>query len=115
LPLTEDEMVRVLTEPDDALIRQFKALFSLDNIDIQFDIDSLKEIGREANSRPTGARALRSILERVTKEYAYECPSDPTVKAIHITKEVVEGKAKAEIQLQEPAVSQNSEVRVATA
>lgn len=112
LPLTEDEMVRVLTEPDDALVKQFKALFSIDNIDLQFTDESLREIGREAKSRPTGARALRSILERVVKEYAYECPSDPTVRAIHITKEVVEGKAKAEILLETP---QNAEVVRVTA
>jgi len=98
LPLTEDEMVRVLMEPDDALVRQFQALFSIDNIDLQFDIDALREIGREAKSRPTGARALRSILERVTKEYAYECPSDPTVKGIRISKEVVEGKVTALVE-----------------
>lgn len=115
LPLTEDEMVRVLTEPDDALVKQFKALFSIDNIDLRFDDEALREIGREAKSRPTGARALRSIIERVTREYAYECPSDPTVRGVHITKAVVEGKAKAEILLQGSEAPQTSEVLVATA
>jgi ATP-dependent Clp protease ATP-binding subunit ClpX len=112
LPLTEDEMVRILTEPDDALVRQFQALFKLDNIDLQFDEEALRAIGREAKSRPTGARALRSILERTVKEYAYECPSDPTVKAVRISKDVVEGKEKALI-LREPPT--NAEVVAVTA
>lgn len=98
LPLTEDEMVQVLTEPDDAIIRQFKALFSIDNIDLQFDDEAIKAIGREAISRPTGARALRSIVERVVKEYAYECPSDPTVRSVRVSKEVVEGTAEAVVE-----------------
>jgi ATP-dependent Clp protease ATP-binding subunit ClpX len=112
LPLTEDEMVRVLTEPDDALVKQFQALFGLDNIELRFDLEALKEIGREAKSRPTGARALRSIIERVTREYAYECPGDPTVKVIRITQEAVKGKAKAEIS---PETLQNAEAVRATA
>lgn len=95
LPLTEEEMVRVLTEPKDALTRQFQALFKIDGIDLQFDEGALKAIGREAKSRPTGARALRSILERILKPYAFELPSDPTAKGLRITLEVVEKKAEA--------------------
>jgi ATP-dependent Clp protease ATP-binding subunit ClpX len=104
LPLTEEEMVRVLTEPDDALIRQFQALFSIDGIELEFDDEALRAIGREAISRPTGARALRSIVERITKECAYECPSDPTVKRIRVTREAVEGSAEVSIERETPKI-----------
>ena len=97
LPLTDEEMVRILTEPKDALVKQFRALFGLDKIDLVFDEDALRSIGQEAKKRPTGARALRSIMERVLKPYAYECPSDPTVRQIRITKDAVERKGEAEI------------------
>lgn len=97
LPLTDEEMLRILTEPKDALVKQFRALFGLDKIDLVFDDDALRAIGQEAKKRPTGARALRSIMERVLKPYAYECPSDPTIRQVRITKAVVERKGEAEI------------------
>jgi ATP-dependent Clp protease ATP-binding subunit ClpX len=101
LPLTEDEMVQVLTEPKDAIIKQAQALYRMDGIDLQFDEAALRAIGREAKSRPTGARALRSIIARILKKYSYECPSDPTVKTVRITEDVVERKGEA-IIVREP-------------
>ncbi len=103
LPLTDDEMVRILTEPKDALVKQFGALFGLDKIELVFDDEALRAIGQEAKKRPTGARALRSIMERILKNYAFECPSDPTVRKIRITKEAAERKGEAEIT-REPAL-----------
>lgn len=97
MPLTEDEMVRILTEPRNAIIKQFQALFAIDGVDLQFDEDALRAIGREANERPTGARALRSVVEKVLKPYALNCPSDPTIKTVLITEAVVEGEAEATI------------------
>jgi len=101
IPLTEDEMVRILTEPKDAIIRQVKALFEMDGIDLHFDDEALRAIGQKAIKSQTGARALRTIVERILKTYAFECPSDPTVKGIMITKAAVEGTAEAAI-LREP-------------
>jgi len=80
LPLSESEMVQILTEPDDAIIKQFKALFSLDNIDLQFDPDALLAIGKEARARPTGARALRSIVGRVLRQHAYDCLDGASIR-----------------------------------
>jgi len=97
LPLTEDEMVRVLTEPKNAVVKQFRALFAMDGIDLQFEVEALKAIGREAKKRPTGARALRSIMEELLKPYVYEHSGDPTVKAIRVTQEVIEKKAEATV------------------
>lgn len=97
LPLTEDEMVRILTEPKNAIVKQFRALFAMDGIDLQFDADALKAIGREAKKRPTGARALRSIMEAVLKPYIFEHAGDSTVKVIRVSQEVIEKKAEATI------------------
>jgi ATP-dependent Clp protease ATP-binding subunit ClpX len=95
LPLTEDEMVRILTEPKDALIKQFQALFKLDGVNLTFEDDALRAIGREATTRPTGARALRSIVTKLLKPFAYDTPSDPGILEIRVTKDLVEGKGEA--------------------
>ena len=95
IDLTEEQMVRILTEPKNAIAKQFVALFKLDNIDLQFDDDALKAIGREAKKRPTGARALRSIVEDVLRPYSFETRSRTDVKAIRITEDVVNKKAEA--------------------
>jgi ATP-dependent Clp protease ATP-binding subunit ClpX len=95
LDLTEDQIVEVLTKPKNAILKQFRALFQIDGIDLQFEETALRAIAKEAKSRPTGARALRSIMERVLKEYGYECPKDPSIMGLRVTKDCVEGKGKA--------------------
>jgi len=97
LPLTEEEMVRVLTEPKNAIVKQFRALFAMDGIDLQFDDGALGAIARIAQDLPMGARGLRSIVERVVKKYAYELPADGTVRQLLITREVVEDSVEAEV------------------
>jgi ATP-dependent Clp protease ATP-binding subunit ClpX len=74
----------------------------MDGIDLQFDDEALKAIGREAKRRPTGARALRSIVESVLRPYSFDSPSDDSIKAIRITEECVSGKGKAIIVSKEP-------------
>ena len=96
LPLTETEMIQVLTEPKSAIVKQFRALFAMDGIDLQFDEGALQAIAHIAQELPMGARGLRSIVERVVKRYAYDLPSDNSVQAVRITKEVVDG-GEAEI------------------
>jgi len=91
LPLTEDEMVRVLVEPKNSLVKQFTALFDMDGIELRFDEGALRAIGRKASERPTGARALRGIVEDILRTYSYESPSDPTVGVIRVTELAVEG------------------------
>jgi ATP-dependent Clp protease ATP-binding subunit ClpX len=97
LDLTEDEMIEVLTKPKNSIMKQFRAIFGMNNIDLQFDLEATKAVAREAKRRPTGARALRSIMEGVLKEYTYDAPSDPSIAAIRITKDVVDGMGKATI------------------
>jgi ATP-dependent Clp protease ATP-binding subunit ClpX len=91
LPLSEDDMVRVLTEPKNSLVKQYQALFAMDNVELSFDEAALRSIGRKANERTTGARALRSIMEEILRAYAYTVPSEPDVRAIHITEMAVNG------------------------
>lgn len=97
LPLTEEELVRILTEPKNALVKQFKALMAMDGISLVFETEALKAVGREAQKRPTGARALRSILEDLLRDYTFEHAGDPSVKVIQITQDVVEKRAQANI------------------
>lgn len=105
LPLSDEDMVRVLTEPRNSLIKQFRALFAMDKIDLQFDPEALIAIGREAKKRPTGARALRSILEGLLEPYSFQYRGDPSVKAIRITPDVVAGKAEPLIVFQAQEVA----------
>jgi ATP-dependent Clp protease ATP-binding subunit ClpX len=97
-PLTEQEMVRILTEPKSALVKQQMALFDMDGIDLQFDDDALLAIGKEATEKPTGARALRTIIERILKRYSYEYRGAEDIEAIRITKEVILGTGEAMIK-----------------
>lgn len=94
LPLTEDEMVRILTEPKNALVKQYQALFAMDGIDLQFEVEALRAIGRKAKSKPTGARALRTIVEGLLKPYTYEYAGEDNIETILITEDVVEKGAK---------------------
>lgn len=91
--LTEEQMVEVLTKPKNSVFKQFRALFLLDNVDLQMNEAAIRAIAKEAKTRPTGARALRSIMERVLQVPMFEAPSDPTIGSVVITADVVEGKA----------------------
>jgi len=91
IELTEDQLVQVLTEPRHSIIKQFKALFEIDGIILEFEPEALKAIAREAKKRLTGARALRSIVENCVKTLAFESPSDKTLKRITITEDTMNG------------------------
>lgn len=87
--LSEDDLVRVLTEPKNSIIKQVKALFNLDQISLNFSDDALKEIAREARKKPTGARALRSVVELAIKKASFEAPGNPQIEAILVTDKTV--------------------------
>jgi len=91
LELSDEDMVKVLTEPKNAIIKQYQALFAMDDIDLIFDTEALLAIGQEAKKRPTGARGLRSILEEVLAPYAYDGPS-LDITSIRITADVIQNK-----------------------
>lgn len=89
--LTEEELVRVLTEPKNALIKQYAKLLSMDGVDLQVNRDALIAMSREAIKRGTGARALRSILERIMLDVMYDIPSRRDVRSVTLTEAVIKG------------------------
>ena len=90
--LSEKALVRILTEPKNSLVKQYRKLMELDNVDLEFDPAALQCIAEEAMERKTGARGLRSIMENTMMDTMYEAPSDDTIRKCIITKEAVEGK-----------------------
>ena len=96
--LDEDALVRILTEPRNALIKQYQALFDMDGIKLEFEEDALKEIAKEAYRRKTGARGLRSILEETMQDIMFELPSDENAGSCTITKDLVLGTGQAIIK-----------------
>ncbi|HPF20866.1 MAG TPA: ATP-dependent protease ATP-binding subunit ClpX [Syntrophomonas sp.] len=92
--LDKDALVQILTEPKNALVKQYKKLFELDGVDLEFMEDSLLAIADEALRRNTGARGLRAIIEDVMLEVMYDVPSRLDVTKVLITKDVIEKKEK---------------------
>ncbi|MBD3688862.1 ATP-dependent Clp protease ATP-binding subunit ClpX [Nanchangia anserum] len=92
--LDEDALVRVLTEPKNALIKQYQYLFSLDGVDLTFTPDAIAALAHLAQERGTGARALSTLMEDVLKDTMYEVPSRPNVRAVTITADVVNREAE---------------------
>ncbi len=86
--ITEDDMVHILTQPKNALTKQYQKLFKMDNVELEFDTDALKEIAKKAIARKTGARGLRSILEEIMLDIMFELP-DLNGQTINITKDIV--------------------------
>ena len=80
--LDEDALVRILKEPKNALVNQYKHLFEIDNVELNFRDEALKEIAKQAISRKTGARGLRSIMEDLLMETMFELPNDDLEKVI---------------------------------
>ncbi|MDO4803557.1 MAG: ATP-dependent Clp protease ATP-binding subunit ClpX [Lachnospiraceae bacterium] len=88
--LTEDMLVRILKEPQNAILRQYEALLELDEVKLEFADDALRAIARMALERDTGARALRSIIEEFMMDIMYEIPKDDSIGRVIITKEYIE-------------------------
>lgn len=95
--LNKDALVRILTDTKSAICKQYKKLFELDGVKLEFDKDALYAIAEEAMERKTGARGLRSIIEKATLDLMYEIPSDDRVAKCVITKEVITDGAQPEI------------------
>jgi ATP-dependent Clp protease ATP-binding subunit ClpX len=87
--LDEEALVKILTEPKSAICKQYKKLFEIDGVELEFEEDALREIARLAVERKTGARGLRSIVEKATMDMMFEIPSDDRVRKCIVTKEVI--------------------------
>lgn len=95
--LTEDDLVRILTEPKNALVKQYAKLLSFDDCELVFEDDALREVARLAIERNTGARGLRSIIEATMRDVMFDVPSDKNIAKVVITKETVDDTGKPEI------------------
>lgn len=103
LPLTEDQLVSILTKPKKAFVKQQRAYYARHNVDLEFTPEALKAIAKKASEKETGARALKKILAGVMLPYDLDTPSDPTIRKITITEQVVLGLENAQI-LRDPGV-----------
>ncbi|WP_353990256.1 ATP-dependent Clp protease ATP-binding subunit ClpX [Pediococcus argentinicus] len=103
--LTADDLVRILTEPKNALVKQYTMLLGLDGVDLHFTPQALKSIAELAIERDTGARGLRSIIENVMRDIMYEIPSRTDVKKVTVNKKTVTEEAQPELELTDKQAS----------
>jgi len=96
--LDQEALVKILTEPKNAIVKQYKKLFELDEVELEFTPEAVQVIARKSFERKTGARGLRSIMESVMMDVMYTIPSDDTIAKCIITKESVEGTDKPIVQ-----------------
>lgn len=89
--LTKEDMVRILVEPKNSIVKQYKKMLELDGVKLSFERDAIEAIAEQTVTRKTGARGLRAIMEHIMMDTMYEIPSDESIKSCVITKEVVEG------------------------
>ena len=107
--LDEDALIRILKEPKNSLTKQYHKLFELDGVELEFQEDALKEVARKSLERKTGARGLRSIMEKSLMDLMYRTPSDDTICKCIITKDAVDGTGEPEVvHSEQPAVQQNT-------
>ncbi len=92
--LSVESLIRILKEPKNALIKQYKKLFDFDNVDLEFEEDAIEEIAKQAHERKTGARGLRSIVEKTLMDVMYSIPSEEDIVECVITKASIDGDTK---------------------
>ena len=98
-PLTIEDLIRVLKEPKNAIIKQYQALFELDGIDLEFNDEALEKIAAMAEEKGVGARGLRGIIEKIMLPLQYELPAREDIDKCIITKEFIEGDAEVVLEL----------------
>ena len=91
-PLSCGDMIRILTEPKNSIVRQYQKLLELDGVELRFNEDAVKAIAEKTISRKTGARGLRSIMEETMMDLMFTIPSDNSIRSCTVTREAVEGK-----------------------
>ena len=95
--LRREDLVRILQEPKNALVKQYQKLLGYDNVDLDFDPDALDAIADLAIERNIGARGLRAVMEGILTKIMYDVPSDPTISRVHITAACVRGETEPEL------------------
>lgn len=100
--LTEDDLVRIMTEPRNALVKQYQKLFEIDGVSLEFTPDAVRAVAHKAFVKKTGARGLRSIMEKVMTDIMYDIPNDPGITKVTITEDSV-------VSGQEPVIERIAE------
>ena len=112
--LDEEALVKILVEPKNAITKQYKKLFEMDGVELEFDEDALMEIAQQSFKRKIGARGLRAILESVMMDSMYSIPSEDKVAKCIITKESVKGTEKPQLILMEDSAPRKAITKKAT-
>lgn len=106
--LDEEALVRILEEPKSSLVKQYKKLFEMDGVELEFEPEALRAIAAKAMERKTGARGLRAIMEDVVMDLMYEIPSDDHIAKCTITKDVVVNQEEPELVYSERPIPKKS-------
>ncbi|HIR76778.1 MAG TPA: ATP-dependent Clp protease ATP-binding subunit ClpX [Candidatus Choladousia intestinipullorum] len=102
--LDKDALIRILTEPKNAIVKQYQGLFGLDNVELSFTPEAIEAIAEKTIKRKTGARGLRAIMESAMMDLMYQIPSDDTITKCVVTKESILGEAEPELTHREEPV-----------
>ena len=102
--LDKEDLIRILTEPKNAIVKQYQKLLELDDVELEFDKEALEAIAETSLKRKTGARGLRAIMESVMMDIMYEIPKDDNIGEVIITKEYIEGTGGPLIELRSQSV-----------
>ena len=113
--LTREDLVRILTEPKNALVKQYQKLLSYDGVELHFDQDALEAVADTALARNIGARGLRAVMEGLLTRVMYDVPSDPTITDVTITKACVDGEAEPTVLHDPEKVAQRAKFKTGTA
>ena len=106
--LDRDALIRILTEPKNAIIRQYKRLLEMDGVELAFDADAVAAIADKTMERKTGARGLRSIIEKSMQDIMFEIPSNEAIETCLITKDVIEGTGQPVLTYRQGMIPDNS-------
>ena len=108
--LDRDQMVQILTEPKNALVKQYQKLMEYDEVELDFSADALGAVADRAVDRGIGARGLRAVLEEVMTQLMFDIPSDPSISKVMISKACVTGEGEAEITRATPSLMASNEL-----
>ena len=101
--LTEEQLVSILADPKNALTKQYAKLLAMEGVELEFTPDALRELAAQALKKGTGARALRSLIERLMLDVMYEAPESGDIVHVKITRPVVRGESKPIVRRKQDA------------
>jgi ATP-dependent Clp protease ATP-binding subunit ClpX len=93
-PLTEEDLIKIILEPKNSIIKQFEWSLSIEDVELDFQENAIKAIAKSAFKQKTGARGLRSIIEKIMLDIMYQIPSDKNIKKVIINSDVIENNGK---------------------